>query len=86
MLAGWTNTPVYVPNGWEICRRMLVEEGILVGASSGASICAALRRAKLQENQGKVIVTIAHDRGDRYLGVEGLFEPSPEATEEDIEE
>lgn len=69
--------------GFEVCRRMLVEEGFLVGASTGASVAVALRRARLPENRGKVIVTIAHDRGDRYLGVEGLFVPPESATEED---
>lgn len=71
--------------GSEVCRRMLIDEGIMVGATSGASIAAALRRARLPENEGKVIVTIAHDRGDRYLGVVGLFVPPPEATEQDLE-
>ncbi len=71
--------------GFEVCRRMLVEEGLLVGPSSGASIAAALRRARLPENEGKVIVTIAHDRGDRYLEIEDLFTPPPEATEEEYE-
>ena len=51
----------------------------------GASIAAALRRANLPENEGKAIVTIAHDRGDRYLGIEDLFVPPPDATEEDAE-
>ena len=69
--------------GFEVCRRMLIEEGFFVGASSGASIAAALRRAKLPENKGKTIVTIAHDRGDRYMETEDLFLPPPEATEED---
>jgi cysteine synthase A len=59
--------------GFKICRRMLIEEGFLIGASSGASIAAALRRADLPENEGKVIVTIAHDRGDRYLWIKDLF-------------
>ncbi len=71
--------------GFDVCRRLLIKEGILVGATSGASIAAALRRAKLEENEGKVIVTIAHDRGDRYLGIKDLFTPPPEAIEEDLE-
>ncbi len=71
--------------GFEVCRRMLIEEGMLVGATSGASIAAALRRANLPENEGKVIVTIAHDRGDRYLGMKDLFVPPEEATLEDLE-
>lgn len=72
--------------GFEVCRRMLIEEGMLVGATSGASIAVALRRARLPENEGRVIVTIAHDRGDRYMGIKDLFVPPPEATEEDLEE
>jgi len=72
--------------GFNVCRRLLIEEGFLVGASSGASIAAALRRAKLPENEGKVIVTIAHDRGERYLGIDDLFVPPPEASETDVDE
>jgi cysteine synthase len=68
-----------------VCRRMLIEEGFLVGPSSGASIAVALRRAQLEENEGKVIVTIAHDRGDRYLGIGDLYIPPPEATEVDMD-
>jgi cysteine synthase A len=71
--------------GFEVCRRMLIEEGMLVGATSGASIAVALRRARLPENEGRVIVTIAHDRGDRYMGMKDLFVPPPEATEVDLE-
>ncbi len=71
--------------GFEICRQMLIEEGLFVGPSTGASIGTAIRRAKLPENEGKVIVTIAHDRGERYMNIEDLFVPPPEATEEDME-
>jgi len=62
---------------------MLVDEGLLVGASSGASIAVAPRRAMLPENEGKVIVTIAHDRGECYLAIEDLFVPPPEATQQE---
>jgi len=72
-------------DSYEVCRRMLVEEGLLIGASSGGSIAVALRRARLPENAGKVIVTIAHDRGDRYLEIDDLFTPPPDATETDSE-
>jgi cysteine synthase A len=70
--------------GYAICRRLLVEEGILAGASTGASICAALRRARLPENRGRTIVTIAHDRGDRYMGIDDLYVPPESATETDV--
>jgi len=71
--------------GFDMCRRMLIEEGLLVGATSGASIAAAVKRANLPENKGKTIVTIAHDRGDRYMEVKDLFIPPETATSVDLD-
>jgi cysteine synthase A len=55
-------------------RAMAEKEGVLVGISSGASVLGALRLAGRPENEGKVIVCMLCDSGERYLSVEGLFD------------
>jgi cysteine synthase A len=54
-------------DAFAMARRLAKEEGMLVGISTGANVCAALEVAKRPENKGKTIVTIACSTGERYL-------------------
>lgn len=56
-----------------ITRRLAKEEGILAGISSGAAVWAALEISKRPENEGKLVVVILPDTGERYLST-WLFE------------
>ena len=56
-----------------MARQLAKEEGILCGISAGGNVYAAVEQAKRPENEGKLIVTIVCDTGERYLST-WLFE------------
>lgn len=64
--------PVTEEDAYAACRRLARAEGLLAGISSGAALHAAMALARRPENQGKTIVTLFPDSGERYLST-GLF-------------
>ena len=65
--------PVDNDDAFEYARLISHTEGILVGISAGAALYAATERAKKPENEGKTIVALLPDSGDRYYST-SLFE------------
>ena len=59
--------PVANEDAFETGRLIGRSEGVLVGISSGAAAYAAIELAKRPENEGKTIVVLLPDTGDRYL-------------------
>jgi len=57
----------------ETARQLAAKEGMLVGISSGAAMWAAIEVSQRKENEGKIIVVILPDSGERYITTE-LFE------------
>ena len=54
-------------DAYKAARDMGKKEGILVGISSGAALSVAIEEAKKPENEGKIIVALLPDTGDRYF-------------------
>ena len=59
--------PVAEEEAYAAGRALVASEGVLVGISSGAALHAATQLAKLPENEGKTIVALLPDGGERYL-------------------
>jgi len=60
----------------EMAQRLMKEEGILAGISGGAAVAAAIKVAEQEQHQGKTLVVILPDSGERYLSTvlfDGIF-------------
>lgn len=66
---------VHTDDAIAMARRLIREEGLLVGISSGANAAAAVRIAARPENRGKLVVTLFPDLAERYLSTRLFKEP-----------
>lgn len=67
--------PVTDDDAYTLCRQLAKTEGLLVGVSAGAALCACKALAARPENKGKRIVTILPDTGERYLSANLFSDP-----------
>ena len=63
-------------DAFETGRAIARKEGVLVGISSGAAVWAAIQLAQRPENEGKTIVALLPDTGDRYLSTPMFSDPT----------
>lgn len=59
-------------DAFSMCRTLARCEGLLVGPSSGAALCAAVSLSRREENAGKTVAVLLPDGGERYLST-GIF-------------
>lgn len=69
--------------GLAVTQLLAKEEGVLVGPSSGAALYEGIRQARKPENEGKLIVVLLPDSGERYLS-QDIFAPRAELGEVEL--
>lgn len=61
---------VNTPDAYAMCRQLARTEGVLAGISSGAALWAAVQIARRPESEGKTVVALLPDTGERYLSTD----------------